>query len=58
MCPKISVPPNTARALWAWSNHERLFLRGFNWEDSLRRRFETILLNEPLRDGWIHEAEI
>jgi hypothetical protein len=27
MC-KISVPPDTALALWARSNHERLFLRG------------------------------
>jgi len=55
---KISIPSNTALALWAGSNHERLFLRGFYWEGSLRRHFETILVNEPLRDGWLHEAEI
>jgi hypothetical protein len=56
---KISVSSNTALALWARSNYERLFLRGRHWAGSLRRHcFETILINEPLRDGWVHEAEI
>src|ERR1700687_212905 len=56
---KISVPANTALALWARSNHERLFLRGRHWGGSLRSHcFETILINEPLRDGWVHETEI
>src|SRR5580704_9378753 len=56
---KISVASNTALAFWARSNHERLFLRGRHWADSLGRHcFETILINEPLRDGWFHEAEI
>jgi hypothetical protein len=56
---KISVPSNTALALWASSNHECLFLRSRHWAGSLRRHcFETILINEPLRDGWVHEAEI
>src|SRR5580692_1893833 len=56
---KISVPSNTALAFWARSNHERLFLRGRHWAGSLGRHcFETILINEPLRDGWFHEAEI
>ena len=55
---KVSVPSDAALALWARSNHERLFLRGLYWEGSLRCCFETILVNEPLRDGWIHEAEV
>jgi hypothetical protein len=57
--PKVSVPSNNAFALWARSNRERLFLRGCYWAGSLSRYcFETILINEPLRDGWVHEAEI
>src|SRR5579864_7375006 len=56
---KIPVPSNAALALWARSNHERLFLRRRHWAGSRRRRrFETILINEPLCDGWIHKAEI
>src|SRR5579872_6280431 len=56
---KISVPSNTALALWARSNHERLFLRRCHWADSWRRHcFETILINQPLCDGWLHKAEI
>ena len=56
---KISVPSNTALALWARSNHERLFLRRRHWTGSWRRRFfEAILINEPLCDGWLHKAEI
>src|SRR6266704_2463488 len=58
MC-KISVPSNTALALWARSNHQRLFLRSRHWAGSLRRhRFETILINEPLCDGWLHKTQI
>src|SRR5207244_4047678 len=57
---KISVPSNSALALWARSNHERLLLRRRHWAGSLRRRycFETILINEPLCDGWLHKAQI
>src|ERR1700674_970125 len=56
---KISVPSNTALAFWARSNHERLFLRGGHLAGSLHRYcFETILVNEPLCDGWVHKAEI
>jgi hypothetical protein len=41
------------------SNHERLFLRRRHWAGwQRRRRFETIHINEPLRDGWVHKAEI
>ena len=55
---KISVPSNSALALWAGSNHKRLFLRGFYREGSLRHCFEAIFINEPFRDSWIHEAKI
>lgn len=57
---EISVPSNIALALWTRSNHERLFLRRRHWAGSPRRRycFETILINEPLCDGWLHKAQI